>query len=196
MSGALYAQSYLYNSSFNLYIILSDPNAGTGSHQGTFATGLNNSNEVVGTYRDSSGLTHGFVESGGIYTTLDDPNAASGQTYAIGINNNGVVSGYYVDTSGHYHGFTELNGIYTTVNDPSLGAVNTQLFGINDSNQAAGVWSNSSGQIFSDSYIVPAGAVVPEPSSLTLVLVVGGLGIFGWRLKARGGVSFGPEESL
>ena len=172
-SGSRNLQSFLYISFLHAYVILSDPNAGSGANQGTSASGINNSDEVVGTYRDSSGLAHGFVYNQGTFTTLDDPNAAPGSTFGVGINNNGVVSGYYVDPSGHYHGFTEFNGIYATVNNPNPAAVNTQLFGINDTNQGVGVWADSTGHIHSSSETVPVGTV-PEPYSLTL-FVVGGL---------------------
>jgi hypothetical protein len=190
VTGSQNLQSFLYLRALNFYGVLSDPNAGSGPNQGTAASGINNSDEVVGTYRDSSGLAHGFVYNQGTFTTLDDPNALPGYTFGVGINNNGVVSGYYVDPSGHYHGFTESNGIYATVNDPNPAAVNTQLFGINDTNQGAGVWADSSGHIYSSSNTVPVG--VPEPCSLTLFVVgglcVGGLRIVGRRRKARGGV--------
>jgi hypothetical protein len=111
-------------------------------------------------------LLHGFFESGGVFTTLDDPNAVPGGTDAVGINNEGMIDGYFVDSSGHYHGFTEFNGVYTTVNDPDAAAVNTQLFGINDSGQAAGIWADSAGNIHGAS--IPTSGV-PEPATLSLL---------------------------
>ena len=43
--------------------------------QGTFATGINDAGQIVGFYRGSNGLFHGFLLSGGTFTTLDDPSA-------------------------------------------------------------------------------------------------------------------------
>ena len=53
---------------------------------------------------DSSGLEHGFLYSGGTYTTLDDPLGTEG-TFASGINNAGQIVGDYYDSSGTLHGF-------------------------------------------------------------------------------------------
>jgi len=55
---------------------------------GTFAFGINNNGQVVGTYNDASG-SHGFIYSDGTYTTLDDP--AGTDTQALGINDLGEI---------------------------------------------------------------------------------------------------------
>ena len=61
--------------SINVYTTLDDPKAGNG----TYAYGINVSGQVVGYYLDYiGGGIHGFLYSGGTYTTLDDP--APGQT--------------------------------------------------------------------------------------------------------------------
>jgi probable HAF family extracellular repeat protein len=52
---------------------------------------------------DSAG-THGFLESGGSFYSVNDPNAAG--TVAFGINNVGEIVGYYNDSNGVDHGFT------------------------------------------------------------------------------------------
>ena len=41
--------------------------------RGTLAFGINASGQIVGTYIDANSRDHGFLYSGGIYTTLDDP---------------------------------------------------------------------------------------------------------------------------
>ena len=71
---------------------------------GTWAQGINDLGQIVGTYADSSG-EHGFLYSHGQYTTLNDPLATAG-TWAQGINNLGRIVGYYGDGSG-YHGFLD-----------------------------------------------------------------------------------------
>ena len=55
----------------------------------------------MGDYVDSGGTSHGFLYSGGTYTTLTDPFAISGDpnhtngTVAFGINDAGQIVGYY-----------------------------------------------------------------------------------------------------
>ncbi len=65
--------------------------------------------EMVGTYKDSAGKQHGFVQlpDGSAPLTLDAPstspfNAVS--TTLMGINPGGVIVGQYTDTGGHTHG--------------------------------------------------------------------------------------------
>src|ERR1700722_12522868 len=49
--------------------------------------------EIVGTYGDASGATHGFVHSGGNYTPLDVPNQKN--TTCNGINARGQIVGTF-----------------------------------------------------------------------------------------------------
>jgi hypothetical protein len=59
--------------------------------------------KIVGLYQDSGGL-HGFLYSGGIYTTLNDPAAFPGTTAASGINNLGQIVGNFGNGSGVHAG--------------------------------------------------------------------------------------------
>jgi probable HAF family extracellular repeat protein len=43
---------------------------------------------------------HGFVDSGGSLTVIDDPSAGPLGTFALGINNGGQIVGFYYETSG------------------------------------------------------------------------------------------------
>src|SRR5262249_58906096 len=88
---------------------------------------------IVGRYFNASG-THGFLYSGGIYTTLDDPLATNG-TNATGINNTGQIVGNYTDSTGA-HGFLET----TVPNPPPPAATTADLIfrGSNTSPAAAG----------------------------------------------------------
>jgi hypothetical protein len=52
---------------------------------------------------NGSFISHGFLLSYGVYTTIDVPGAVD--TFAEGINNLGQIAGYYVDASGNDHGF-------------------------------------------------------------------------------------------
>ena len=77
-----------------------------GDNTSTMAFGLNNENQVVGSYMDG-GLTHGFVYNWVTeqLTTVDDPNATlAGDTtfnvqgtFVNGINDKGQLVGFYGD---------------------------------------------------------------------------------------------------
>jgi probable HAF family extracellular repeat protein len=118
-------------------------------YPGAFATvaqGINDAGQIVGAYADGVG-THGFLLSGGKFTSLDDPMAAPGNTQAEGINSAGQVVGFYYDAGGHAHGYLYSNGSYTTVDDPAAGATgNTFAQGINSSGQIVGYYVTSDGQ--------------------------------------------------
>ena len=77
---------------------------GTGT-LGTKALSINDQGQIVGLYQDASNVIHGFLYSGGTYTTLDP--AGSAGTLANGINNAGQVVGFYLDAQAHGHGFLE-----------------------------------------------------------------------------------------
>jgi probable HAF family extracellular repeat protein len=73
------------------------------------ALGINNEREVVGSYTDASGATHGFLydQSKNTYTTIDDPNGVKGSTamtVANGINDKSQVVGFYLDSAGNTDG--------------------------------------------------------------------------------------------
>jgi probable HAF family extracellular repeat protein len=137
---------FLYDPTSNMfppYFTLNDPLA-TGP-EGTTASGINASGQIVGYYQDGGLRHHGFLLSGGAYTTLDDPSAAGGDTFAEGINSSGQIVGSYSNATGT-HGFVynPSNGSYTTVDDP-LAASGTLPFGINDLGQIVGFFINASG---------------------------------------------------
>ncbi len=78
--------------------------------QTTFPFGINGARRIVGFFGDI-GLgqlcgpkkpTHGFLDSGGSFTTIDVPGAT--QTCAYGINDLGQIVGLFSDTTGT-HGF-------------------------------------------------------------------------------------------
>jgi probable HAF family extracellular repeat protein len=73
------------------------------------ALGINNEREVVGSFTDATGATHGFLYDQGknTYTTIDDPNGVKGptaMTVANGINDKGQVVGFYLDAAGNTDG--------------------------------------------------------------------------------------------
>ena len=113
------------------------------SGDGTLASGINDTGQIVGTYADASGV-HGFLLSGGSYTTLDDPLAAH-RTLALGIDDKGRIVGSYDNASGR-HGFlyNPSGGSYTTLDDP-LATDGTEAFGINGNGQIVGRYFDASG---------------------------------------------------
>jgi probable HAF family extracellular repeat protein len=70
---------------------------------GTQAIGINAHGQIVGTYTDASGTSHGFLLDKGTFTPIDVPDAT--ETMAGGINARGQIVGSYSDASGTRHGF-------------------------------------------------------------------------------------------
>ena len=71
---------------------------------------INPGQEMVGTYKDSAGKQHGFVQlpDGSAPIALDVPSTPpfnSVSTLAMGVNPGGAIVGQYTDSSGHTHGF-------------------------------------------------------------------------------------------
>jgi probable HAF family extracellular repeat protein len=124
---------------------LDDPLASGGN---TFASGINDTDQIVGWYFDKDVRSHGYIfdANSGAYTTLDDPFGAGG-TFAGGINDRGLVVGSYLDAdnfSGHYHGFLYDGRIYTTLDDP-LGTFGTYAYGINGAGLVVGRYIDHTG---------------------------------------------------
>jgi len=99
---------------------------------GTNAFGINDSGQIVGFFFDAGNTTtHGFVDTGGSFTTLPG--------FATGINNSGqIVGSFGLDTGG---GFTAIN---------VPGASSTSASGINNSGQIVGSFNFPMGQGFLD----------------------------------------------
>lgn len=81
-----------------------------GSSQ-TMALGVNDILQIVGSYVDGSGATHGFVDSNTGVTSIDDPNGV-GTTTVNGINNGGSLVGFYTDGAGNTDGFLAVPSPY------------------------------------------------------------------------------------
>src|SRR5262249_44973624 len=62
-----------------------------GSFFGTYAAGINDLGQIVGSYADAADVPHGFLLSGGSYTTPDVPRGAP--THAPGVNDTGQIVG-------------------------------------------------------------------------------------------------------
>ena len=110
---------------------------------GTNAWGINGAGTVSGYYIDGTGI-HGFVDSGGTFTLLNDPNGTAGSTTVYGINSDGTVVGSYI-AGGTPNGFIWSSGSgYTSLDDP-LGTSGTILSGINEFGEVVGTYLDSAG---------------------------------------------------
>jgi probable HAF family extracellular repeat protein len=100
----------------------------------------------VGYYLDARAVFHGFLLSGGQYTTLDDPHAGTGAgtlqgTIPTGINASGVITGYYIGPNNDFHGFLLSQGQYTTIDEPNAAPgpfLGTETLDINAFGQIVG----------------------------------------------------------
>jgi probable HAF family extracellular repeat protein len=135
----LAGQGFLYSN--GTYTTLHDPLA-TGL---TYAYGISDAGQIVGSYSDSSGQ-HGFVYSNGTYTTLNDP-LNPNSTVLRGINSAGQIVGYVsnipTDLGGTTtQGFLYSKGTFTTLLDPASNPVpNTWPYGISNNGLITG-WTD------------------------------------------------------
>jgi uncharacterized membrane protein len=127
----------------------------------TTVSGINDLDEVVGSYR-SGNFPHGFLYKDGVYTTID---VGSIYSNAIAINNNGEIVGNYSSPSYPViHGFTYENGNYQSFdafNSFFAGFV-TVPTGINDFGEITGIAARFSEPSF-------VATPVPEPGTVGLV---------------------------
>ncbi len=75
----------------------------------TQAFGVSNSDEIVGSYLDGSGVMHGFTLTDptgpdSVWRSIDDPNGI-GSTVVNGLNSAGDLVGFYTDAAGNVDGF-------------------------------------------------------------------------------------------
>jgi hypothetical protein len=138
--------------------LLSDlPAPNPGNTSGSIAFGINDSGTIVGQYNDiSSGITPGFIYSGGAYTIIDP--AGSAAVNAQSINDDGLVIGFYQTTDPTEN--TQLGFLYDTntagtflIAPPPTTAFDlaqggpflSQYLGINDSGIAVGYYQTNTG---------------------------------------------------
>jgi probable HAF family extracellular repeat protein len=154
---------------------------------GTFATGINNLGQIVGYFGDTAGVTHGFVYSGGSFTTIDYPGVSCPGlphdfcgTFASGINDADQVVGSIRFSISSGHGFLDVNGSFTTIQDPNNPDF-TLAYGTNDSGQIVGEFEGTN-------FPAPHGFLAtpiptPEPPSLVALAtsVVTLLAMAWWR---------------
>lgn len=106
----------------------------------TYPQNLNEKNQIVGYYEDSSGIIHGFFYQGGKYTTIDVPGASS--TEAETINDEGAIVGDYCAASG-CASFLLSKGVFSTIAVP--GAAGTAAYEISTYGVISGAYGDSAG---------------------------------------------------
>jgi len=110
----------------------------------TFAYQLNRSNQLVGYYIDSLGITHGYFRDtdGALQFPIDPPGSTG--TILFGLNDFNWVVGRYVDSSGVTHGlFFVPPNEFVTFDYP--GSTSTSLNGINAAGFICGRYRDASG---------------------------------------------------
>ena len=107
---------------------------------------INNLGQMVGGYQLPDGSRHGFLLSGGVFSTIDDPNATFGSENH-GINSFGRIVGPYNLNSleGNHafegvHGFLYNGGTFSPIDFPGSNVSNTTPYKINDSGTIVGVY--------------------------------------------------------
>jgi probable HAF family extracellular repeat protein len=104
-----------------------------GAYPGTtIAEGVNDAGQIVGYYRNSTGQ-HGFLDTNGVFATIDVPSSTA--TVALGINNAGEIVGG-TNIGGGPHGILDSNGVFSTVDFP--GSLASEPYGINGVGQIVG----------------------------------------------------------
>jgi YVTN family beta-propeller protein len=111
----------------------------------SFAFGINDNGDVVGSYFDLVALKdRGFLLTAGKYAAIDFPGAAN--TFVRGINNLGEITGFYGTPGappGQYHGFELIAGVFTTVDCPC--GSTSLLYNISNSGTIVGEYSDAAG---------------------------------------------------
>ncbi|HTW28546.1 MAG TPA: PEP-CTERM sorting domain-containing protein [Acetobacteraceae bacterium] len=105
----------------------------------TQVVGINAAGDTAGFYVDAAGVTHGFTDVGGKFTTVDAPNTAFNQL--LGINNAGVEVGYSsLDPAGMVNqlAYSTSGGIFDYINLPAN--VNSQATAINNNGTIVGFY--------------------------------------------------------
>lgn len=113
--------------------------------QGSTTRAINARGDIVGRYFDASGNSHGYLLSGGAFSSIDAPFPGTSDTDARGMNNAGVIVGEYdvptnipgLGTVPIPNGFMrDATGNFTKIHFPN--AVGTIARGVNDSGDVVG----------------------------------------------------------
>jgi hypothetical protein len=108
----------------------------------TQVVGINNHGDTAGFYVDRAGVTHGFTDYKGTYTTVDMPGTTFNQL--LGLNNSGDQAGYYQTGPNDHPTFFpyihRANGTFRR-----LPIANAQATGLNDHGLVVGFYNDAAG---------------------------------------------------
>jgi hypothetical protein len=150
----------------------------------TQVTGINDAGTTVGFWSNTNlgiGLdsNFGFVDVGGVFTNVNDPNTATGVTpvfnQLLGVNNSNIAVGFYVNAMDDTFGYTYniATGTFSApIDDPNGVLGTTTTAAINNSGELAGFYTNSTTDTV-DGFIDNNGTfqtiAVPGATSTTLL---------------------------
>ena len=118
------------------YVQIDDPDG----VNGTYVQGIDNAGDIVGFYTDATITTHGFLLSGGVYTTIDYPGSQNTELY--GVNAVGQIVGFSTYPSPVVGFLYDVaTQTFTTISYP--GATITYPYAINDAGTIAGYFTYS-----------------------------------------------------
>ncbi len=110
----------------------------------TRAYGINNSGKIVGGYHEAIAQPYagwfGFLDAGGILTSIIPFDNIWAETAAYGISDSGKIVGYY-DNYTKYYGYLGVKGSYSLIDAPA--SVGTLAYGINNSGSIVGWFEDS-----------------------------------------------------
>jgi len=123
----------------------------------TDSWGINPAGDIVGSYLDSHGISHGYLLRRDRFTAIDVPGAVF--TGAFDINPEGDIAGHYgVPPTGKMNGFLLRNGQFTTYDfSPPSSVFMTCGVGINPQGQIVGMWQDASGGQGTHGYVLDEG---------------------------------------
>ncbi len=112
----------------------------------TQVTGLNSFGTTVGFEVDAAGNNLGFVDQGGNFTLIQDPNLPPGSVAGgtafeqlLGVNDAGVAVGFYNDANTNAHGFEYNIATQSFTEIDVAGATATTVTGINNEGVLSGI---------------------------------------------------------
>ena len=141
----------------------------------THPMGINNVNQVVGSFADAR--TKGFIRAanGTFSPPLVEPNDFGLETVAAGINDSGVVSGYFTGLTASFLGFFLSGNSYTEFVVP--GAQDTFVTGLNNAGDFVGYSS--------DAMTGKTAAFVSIGGSITSIVIPGASNSFAYGINSR-----------
>ena len=108
----------------------------------TQVTGINNASDTAGFYMDSGGTNHGFLDTNGVFKTVDFQGTTFNQL--LGLNDTGQAAGYFQDPSGFQHPYIlQPTGTFSLLKLP--GGASGQATDINDKGQVSGFYATPTG---------------------------------------------------